>query len=247
MMIKHVFVGIGHGVDEILTERWYFRYHCKEVVRFCGPWLKRYESFKAYPPPPEARALGVVGGRMTELWYSNVEDFTEAKAGYRPYTFEPWLLEAVATDPFSVMPGITIVPAMPTDDFLGKEPSPEETTIFRWFRLLKYPDEVHAEEVERWYLDVHSKEAGQQPGLLRYVSHRLLDNPPDGISTDSPWHRVEEMWYENYDAWRKAVIESPPDYTPPSWKKEPPFLESVSNFLRCKPDVDFLKDNPPIP
>ena len=29
-------------------------------------------------------------------------------------------MEAVATDPFKVMPGITIVPAMPTEDFLGK-------------------------------------------------------------------------------------------------------------------------------
>jgi len=36
-MIKHVFVGFLNGADEILGERWYFRYHSKEVVRFFGP------------------------------------------------------------------------------------------------------------------------------------------------------------------------------------------------------------------
>jgi len=246
-VIKHVFVGFMQGVDEVLAERWYFRYHCKEVARFFGPWLRRYESFKAYPPPPEARELGVLGGRMTELWYANVEDFIEARAGFRPYTFDPWLQEVFATDPFKAVPGITIVPAMPTEDFLGKEPTPEEITILRWYRLIKYPDGVSLKDGEKWYLDVHSKEACQQPGLLRYIGHRLLDNPPDGLSTDAPWHRVEEMWYENIDAWRKAVIDSPPKYTPPPWRKEPPFLDSVSNFIKYKPDIDFLKDNPFIP
>lgn len=247
MMIKHVFVGTMTGIDEITAERWYFRYHAPEVVRAIGPWLRRYETFKAYPPRPEAEALGVVGGRMTELWYASVEDFIEAKVASRPFTTEPKLLEAMVQDPSKVFAGITIVPAMPTEDFLGKEPSPEETSIFRWYRLMKYPAGVQLKDGERWYLDIHSKEACQQAGLLRYVSHRLLDNPPDGLSTDAPWHRVEEMWYENYDTWRKAVIESPPAYTPPPWKRELPFVELVSNFLKYKPDVDFLKDNPPIP
>jgi len=71
-MIKHVFVGFLNGAPEIEGERWYFRYHSKEVVRFFGPWLRRYETFNAYDPPQEARQLGAVGGRMTELWYANV-------------------------------------------------------------------------------------------------------------------------------------------------------------------------------
>jgi len=203
-MIKHVFVGFLNGIDEILGERWYFRYHCKEVVRFFGPWLRRYETYKAYSPPPEGTNLGAVGGRMTELWYANVEDFIEAKPNSRPYTFEPWMRS-----------------------------SPREAIT----------EGVSLNDGEKWYLDVHSKEACQQPGLLRYVSHRVLENPP----IDTPWHRVEEMWYENFDAWRKAVIDSPPEYTPPPWRKEPPFVDSVSNFIKYKPDVDYLKDNPLIP
>ena len=239
-MIKHVFVGFLNGADEILGERWYFRYHYKEVVRYFGPWLRRYETFKAYESPPEAKSLGAVGGRMTELWYANVEDFIEAKPNDRPYTFEPWMGKL---PPGAFVAGITMVPAMPTEDFLGKEPTPEEKHILRWYRIIKYPEGVSVKDGEKWYLDVHAQEAKEQPGLLRYVSHRVLENPP----IETPWQRLEELWYENFDAWREAVIDSPPDYTPPSWRKEPPFLDSVSNFLKYKPDIDFLRDNPFIP
>ena len=136
-----------------------------------------------------------------------------------------------------------MVPAMPTEDFLVKEPTPEEVPIMRWYQILKYPDGVSVEEGEKWYLEVHSQEAKEQPGLLRYVSHRVMEKPP--IVT--PWHRVAEMWYEDFDAWRKAVIDSPPKYTPPSWRKEEPFVDMISTFVPYKPDVDFLRDNPLIP
>ena len=120
---------------------------------------------------------------------------------------------------------------------------PEEKHILRWYRLIKYPDGVSVKDGEKWYLNIHSQEVKQQIGLLRYVSHRVLEKPP----IETPWHRLEELWYEDFDAWRKAVIESPPKYTLPPWVKKEPFLDSVSNFLRYKPDIDFLKDNPLIP
>lgn len=239
-MIKHVFVGFLNGVNEIDGERWYLRYHSKEVLRFIGPWLRRYETYRAYEPPPEAKRLGAVGGRTTELWYASVEDFIEAKPDERPYTFPSWF---ATVPPRAVVAGIIIVPAMPTEDFLGREPTPEERHILRWYRLIRYPKNVSTEDGERWYLNVHSQEVRQQEGLLRYVSHRILDNPP--IKTS--WYRLEELWYEDFDAWRKAVIELPPKYTPPPWTNDEPFLDSVSNFLRYKPDIDFLRDNPVIP
>jgi hypothetical protein len=84
------------------------------------------------------------------------------------------------------------------------------------------------------------KEVKQQPGLLKYVSHRLLENPPIRTS----WQRVEELWFENFDSWRKAVVVTPPHYTPPPWRKEEPFVDMVSAFVKDKPDVDFLRDKP---
>ena len=46
-------------------------------------------------------------------------------------------------------------------------------------------------------------EAKEQPGLLRFISHRTVPEPP--IVTT--WHRLSEMWYEDFAAWQKAVVE----------------------------------------
>ncbi len=242
-MIKHVFIGFLHGVERVEGERWYFRYHSKEVVRFFGPWLRRYETYRAEPPPPASDGLGIVGGRMTELWYSSAEDMLEADPLRRPYT----VLSPELVPPGGMVGAVTIVPAMPTEDFLGKEPTPEEMPILRWCQAIKYPDGVSVEEGEEWYLQTHSQEAKEQPGLLRYVSHRRVDLMLPGLRAPYPWYRVNEMWYENLDAWRKAVVDSPADYTPPPWKGKYPFVDMVSTLVGYKPDVDYLKDNPLIP
>jgi hypothetical protein len=239
-MIKHVFVGFLNGADETDGWRWYLRYHSKEVTRFFGPWLRRYETFKAYPPPAEAAKWGAVGGYMTELWYASVDDFIEAKPNSRPYTFPEWFRKLKPQD---IAAAITIVPAMPTEDFLGKEPTPEERHILRWYRAFKYPAGVSAKDGEKWYLETHSQEVKKQPGLLRYISHRTLENPP----IQTPWVRTEELWYEDFGAWRKANVESLPAYTPPPWSRQEPFADVVSVFIGYKPYVDFLKDNPLIP
>jgi hypothetical protein len=133
-----------------------------------------------------------------------------------------------------------VVPARPTDDFLGSQLTLEDKTILRWLIMLKYPWGVPVEEGEKWYLNVHAKEVMEQPGLTRFVSHRALETPP-------PWRRVSEQWYENFDGWRKSVIDSPPKYTRPAWAKydEYPFLEPyvdfVSTFILERPE-NFLRD-----
>lgn len=241
-MIKHCFVGFLRGVEKVQGDRWYFRYHCKEVVRFFGPWLRRYETYPALPIPEGSERFGVVDGRMTELWWASAEDMLEADPLRRPYT----RLAPELTPPAGIAGAVTIVPAMPTEDFLGKEPTPEEIPIMRWYQAIKYPDGVSLEEGEKWYLETHSQEASEQPGLLRYVSHRAIDLKLTGMAAPSPWLRINEMWYENVDTWRKA-IESAKDYTPPPWGGEYPFVDMVSNFVGYKPDVNYLKDNPFIP
>lgn len=241
-MIKHVFVGFLNGVDRVLGERWYFRYHSKEVVRFFGPWLRRYETYPAWPAPEGSERFGVVLGRMTELWYYQPEDMLEADPLRRPYTPLP-----PGARPEGVRTGaVTVVSAMPTEDFLGKEPMPEEVPIVRWVQAIKYPEGVSIEDGEKWFLETHSQEAKQQPGLLRYVSHRAVDITLKGQSAPYPWVRVNEMWYENMDAWRQAM-ETTKGYTAPSWGGEYPFVDMVSTFVGYKPDLDYLKDNPFIP
>jgi hypothetical protein len=136
-----------------------------------------------------------------------------------------------------------IVPAMPTEDFPGKEPTPEEKHILRWVCVLKYPEGVSLKDGEEWYLRIHSQEMKQQDGLLKYVSHRAVDNSP----LNSPWVRLVELWYEDFAAWRRANVESPPKYSMPPWGGSAPFVDMASTFVAYKPDVDFLKDNPVIP
>jgi chalcone isomerase len=235
-MIKHVFFGFLRKVHPTDALRYYLRFHSKEVVRSVGPWLRRYETYQSFPPPPEAKKFRALGGFMTELWYPANADYLEAKADERPYTPPPggW---SAALGP------ITFVPAMPTEDFLGKEPAPEEKHIIRWCRLLKYPEGVSVKDGEEWYLKTHSQETKQQPGLLRYVSHRVIENLPAA----RPWHRLEELWYEDFDIWQKANLEIPPEYTAPGWQEEEPFVDMASIFVGYKPDFDFLKEDSLIP
>jgi hypothetical protein len=60
-----------------------------------------------------------------------------------------------------------------------------------------------------------------------------------------PWWRVSELWYENADGWRNAVVADPPGYTAPPWARHGryPFLEPwvdfVSTFLLEAPTNDF--------
>jgi hypothetical protein len=116
-----------------------------------------------------------------------------------------------------------------------------DKTILRWLIAFKYPQGVSVDEGEDWFLNVHSKEVIQQPGLIRYFSYRTVESP-------FPWHRLTEQWYENFDGWRKSVIDSPPSYTEPPWAKRQkyPFLEPysdfVSTFILERPTNDFLTD-----
>lgn len=236
-MIKMTAIGFLNGVERSEADRWYFRYHSKECVRYFGPWLRRYESYRAFEPPSAAGPWRPLGGRLTELWWESVESFQESKPFSWPFTPQAFSRASRAPQGSGV-----VVPAMPTEDFLGKYPAPEKRPILRWVWVFRYPEGVDVAEGEKWYLDVHAQETCRQEGLLRFVSHRAVEPLllPGSI-------RVSELWYEDMDSWRKATVESPPDYTPPPWSKEAPFLDLQSTFVGYKPDVDFLKDNPAIP
>lgn len=236
-MIKMTAIGFLNGVDRTEADRWYFRYHSKECIRFFGPWLRRYESYLAYDFPAAAEPWNPLGGRLTELWWDSVESFQECRPFGWPFT--PAAFTRVTQAPTGS--GV-VVPAMPTEDFLGKHPLPEAQPILRWVWVFRYPEGVDVDEGEKWYLDIHAKETCEQDGLLRFVSHRAVEPSllPGSV-------RVSELWYEDMEAWRKAVVDSPLDYTPPPWAKGAPFLDLQTTFVGYKPDVDYLKDNPMVP
>lgn len=230
-MIRHIFV-FEPAVSLEEFDIWYFRVHSQECVRYYGPWLRRYETYPSKPVPAEADRFNVYRGRYTELWYESTEQWREAAPYSRSYTPSPWSGLSSEQRPTATV----IVPAMPTEEFLA-EPIPDERPFLRWVVLMRYPDGVSIEEGEKWYLEVHAEEAKKLPGLLRYASYRAVEDSP----IRSPWVRVTELWFKDYDAWRKAVLETNMDYTPPPWARDGGrWTEAVTTFIPYEPDVDFL-------
>ena len=238
-MIKFLAIGFLDGIDATAADSWYFDHHSREAVRFFGPWMRRYESYRAFETPKEHNErFGLRGGRVSEEWFDSVACWQEADPFGRPWTPSPF--DNIADAPRAVA---VLIPAMPTEDFLGTEPTPEQKPIMRWVFAFKYPDGVSLEEGEKWFLDVHSQEAKRQPGLLKYVSHRTLE----GLPFPSPWVRVVEMWYADINTWRKANLDSPPRYTQPVWGGDYPFVDMAGTFVDYEPDIDFLNDHRHIP
>jgi hypothetical protein len=252
-MLKEVAIGVFDNAPSQAEGDWfYLRYHGPEIVRLSAPWMTRYQLWLPYEPPEEAVALfGAVRGRYAELWYRE-DDYLD-----RPE------LSGITMPPFrensTRKSGQTnvMVPANPTDVFYDSDPHPEKTSILRWITFIAYPDGVSEEAGEKWFKEVYAKEAVKQPELLKFVSHKVWKNEnPDVTIADVPtgdmdmpagmpamkqWVRMCEYWYTDFDAWRKAVLDSPPDYTAPPWGGSYPFVDMASTFIPYYPDVDFLK------
>lgn len=259
-MIKNVvMINIKNLANELPAfERWYTGYHALEAVGSGGPWLTRYVGYRAVPIIPEAEPYGYYNWRVTEMWSQNLEPYGSRGRGSVISRRLPNMMERQGLS--GVDFGQTewhgnsdfrqnvylCVPARPTEDFLGPLYTSYEMSILRWYIVMKYPDGVPVDEGEDWFLNVHSKEVMKQPGLTRYFSHRVLEIP--GAPSQYPWVRLVEQWYENFDGWRKAVIESPPEYTKPPWAKYDkcpflePFVDFCSTFLLESPTNDWLRD-----
>ena len=234
--------------DIAAMERYYCEDHGPELARRYGPWLARLESFMPVPAPADAREYGFYNWRVTDGWWRELPE--RGPKGTFAFTMMP--------APHKV--AYCFIPAQPTEDFKGYEFQPHEKNVLRWFIIMKYPEGVSQEEGEDWFLNIHAKEVMDQSGLYRFFSYRAIKDPTPLPGTWPPgprsthvigggnWDRVCELWYENFNDWRKSVIESPPDYTNPQWSnyKKYPFMEPsvdfISTFLLERPANDFLRD-----
>lgn len=230
-------------------ERWYFRAHAPEIIRRFGPWLARLDSYLPVDAPSEARGYGFYNWRVTEGWWREIP--ATGPAGNLAFTVPP-VWPRVAT---------CFVPAQPTEDFMGGEYQPWEKQVLRWFILFRYPQHVDREEGEKWFFRVHVPEVMKQPGLYRFFSYQTIrerlplpgawapgNSPPPQMVRPS-WDRLIELWYETFDDWRRAIIQTPPQYTPPDWATMDgyPFVEPgadfVSSFLLERPNDEFWRES----
>lgn len=248
-MIKSI---VMHDIpinDIAAMERWYYRDHAAEIVRRYGPWLTRHESYLPVPVPLEVKSYGFYNWRTTEGWWWGIPE--AGPKGTFSFTVPP-VWPKVAT---------CFTPGQPTEDFLGSELQPREKNVLRWYILLKYPDGVSTEEGEKWFLNIHVKEMMKQPGLYRFFSYKVIKEPISLPGTWAPgktpppdtiinsWDRLCELWYENFDNWHESVVNSPPEYTKPSWAKYEiypffePYVDFVSTFILERPNDEFLRDS----
>jgi|WetSurMetagenome_2_1015567.scaffolds.fasta_scaffold239868_1 hypothetical protein len=263
-MVKEVAMGVfTNAPNQTELDRYYLRYHGPEVLKFSGPWLRNYQLWLPYDPPGEAvERFNAVKGRYAELWFSSEDEYLDRPA-HGPMSKANF--KSVGENRQTVV----MVPARPTEEFYDPDPNPEETTILRWVQIICYPDNVSTEEGEKWFLNVHAQDALKQPGLMKFVSYRVLTEAGDkmmklmmksgglpavtqgatasGVPKTKNWVRVNEYWYKDFDAWRKAVLDSPPKYTAPSWGGQYPYVEMISTFLPYTHDVDFLKGGYVVP
>lgn len=234
-------------------ERWNHMYHIPEVIAK-QPWLVRYLLYRPVPHPEGAEAFSPINYRYHENWALD-ESFRRGPKGMLSMTREP------VENAMDVR--VAVIPAEPTEDFLGAELSIQDSTILRWVVAFSYPEGVSEEDGEDWYLNVHVKEVMKQPGLIRFFSTKAFPKNENVFRQSAqqkktsqvshrPIVRVSELWYANNQGWRESVVLNPPAYTKPAWTERDsyPFLtpreDFVSAFLLERPDCDMLKEYKPM-
>ena len=256
-MKSYLILNIRTMNDLPLMERWLLKEHAGETLSVNGPLLDRYVSYRAVPAPEGAEAYGYYNWRMTEHWWRSQPHDAEFRGQDTSFS-ETWPADYVTvlglpdgktrSRSWEGAPGGKHPPAMmflprrATEDFKGKGLTINDGTVLRWVTAIKYPEGVSVEEGDDWYIKTHAPEVCSQPLLKRFFSYKVIE------PRTSQFVRVSELWYENADAWRKSVIESPPRYTKPAWARHDrypflePFVDLISTFILEAPSNDF-KDN----
>jgi hypothetical protein len=243
-MFRNIYIFDPPG-DRVELDVFYFEMHVMSAFLNSGPSLRRHWSFRAFEVPEEADGFNVARYRMTEMWYGSREEWEEQRRYSMGFSGAgDWPKPEPGDPEGGPRAGIATSPA-PTRVFMDTRPRLREKPYLRWMIVMRYPEEVPVEQGDDWYLNTHGPELAKLPGLLRFVTYDAFPGPqPMSRWTKRPWVRLSELWFENYSAWRAAILESPPDLTPPPWGGEFPFVEMVSTFVPHLPDVDVL--HPPL-
>ncbi|HEX3366838.1 hypothetical protein [Phenylobacterium sp.] len=250
----YIMVDLLNGADQLVMDRWYMTYHAQQMHRSMRAWQRNYISFRSYNTPPEADIYPIWHGRLSEIDYDSYADFQEGRAN-NPFldilTAPPggWqrgaaILNAAegAITPTAIFRSEpAAVPINPQEVYLQGATPAKETPYFRWVVFFRYPKGVSQADGDKWFLGTHVKEVAKLPGLRRYIGYRVID-------TESKYPRVEELWFDDYKAWRKVFIGTQPAFTKPPWGGTRfPFADAISTFVGENPDIDFMNDKRVIP
>lgn len=220
--------------DNASLDRWYRETHSKEALLFVGPWLRRYWAYPAVDVPAEADRFNVVRYRLTEMWYDSLESRRESTSVFYPLSPPPMDRERFG---HRTRIANIYVTAVPTERYIDGWPRARPSYL-RWVFFVRYPKNVAVAEGERWFAQTHGPELAKLPGLRRFVCFTTPEPAQAG-----QWARMCELWFDDYAAWRAALLTAPPKFTPPAWDADFPFGEIISTFTPPLPDMDFLRDS----
>jgi hypothetical protein len=219
-MIRNVYLMNLKALDALPRwERWYWRHHAPEVVRNMGPWLRRYESWRAIPDRNDLSAIGYYNYRWTELWF---EDF---EATDRPLTLS-WYegqdidSETPLEDPYhggwtGRFDGLhpiaqSWVPALPEIRIDNHIAAAEMPPVFRWIGLLRFPE--GAKVGDRWFTQEVVPGLARTEGVQRIRTSRTLEVPEDilrNLSRQEPqqfaWQRFFEIEFSSFKPFIEAI------------------------------------------
>lgn len=248
-----IMIDVPDTTNLLALDRWYMRYHAPEMHRAMRAWQRNYLSYRSYIVPPGEHDYPVATGRLTEIHYSRLNDFYEGRRN-NPY------LDLITPTPGGWRQAFfktytAVVPVNPDIDYLAPANAvadkkallarasatpPKDTPYFRWVMFLDYPESVAADEVERWYAEVHARELAKLPGLKRLVGYKTR-------GARESFEQVVELWFDDYASWKAAFVDARPALSRPSWSDDFPFASSQSIFVGENPDIDFITDRRVVP
>ena len=218
--------------DYAALDHWYRTVHSREALLFVGPWLRRYWAYRGYDVPKEADLVGASRYRLTEMWYGNAAELAEANRAWYPLSLPPTTL----ADPKRTRIATIYVPAVPDEKYVDGWPR-ERPDYFRWVFFMRYPAGVDTAAGEDWFRQRFAPALAKAPGLRRFTCAKSARPPADANS----WVRMCELWFDDYPAWKAAVLDGAHPPAPP-WKGKFPYMPIISIFTSQAPDMDFLRD-----
>lgn len=246
--------------DRPAVMRWLYKTHVPESISQFMPYCTKYATYHALPLPHGALDFGTYNGFMTEhYWLFNIfqQEGTQHSGGIAfGEEFPADFMEMTTQPPSQVLRQqgwqgsrdgyhpvvISYAPIFWEDDFKGAGRLTNDGVNFRWLFLFTYPDGVPADEGDAWFREVFAPEVCANSEVTRFLSSRTLDEP-----RANPFQRVCEIWFEDSEGWRTAMVERAGQYTKPvwaAWDRFPfiePYKDFVGIFLLDRPESDHLQ------
>ncbi len=222
--------------DNAALDRWYRTTHSREAMLFVGPWLRRYWAYRGFDAPAETNVVGASRYRLTEMWYGNAAERREGTSAWYPLSPPPRTM----ADPTRTRITQIWVPAVPDERYKDGWPR-EQPEYLRWVFFMRYPAGVDEAAGEAWFRDHFAPSLAADPAVKRFVCARSVDPPADQRS----WRRMCEVWFDDYPAWKAAVLDKA--HPPAPWKAAFPYVQMMSIFTSQAPDMDFLRDGYRVP